>query len=36
LEAAGVPKDRITLKKPEQLNGGEASEARRVEVSVAP
>ena len=36
LRAAGVPDERIALKKPEQLNGGEAAEARRVEVAVAP
>jgi len=34
LKAAGVPEDRIELKKPEQINAGDAAEARRVEVSV--
>jgi K(+)-stimulated pyrophosphate-energized sodium pump len=34
LKAAGVPEDRIELKKPEQVNAGDAAEARRVEVSV--
>ena len=34
LKTAGVAEDRIELKKPEQLNAGDAAEARRVEVSV--
>ena len=34
LKAAGVAEERIELKKPEQLNAGDAAEARRVEVSV--
>ena len=34
LKTAGVAEERIELKKPEQLNAGEAAEARRVEVSV--
>jgi K(+)-stimulated pyrophosphate-energized sodium pump len=32
LKAAGVAADRIELRKPEQLNGGSADDARRVEV----
>ncbi len=34
LKTAGVAEDRIELKKPEQVNAGDAAEARRVEVSV--
>ena len=34
LKAAGVAEDKIELKKPEQINAGAASEARRVEVSL--
>ncbi|HEY1391897.1 MAG TPA: sodium-translocating pyrophosphatase, partial [Methylibium sp.] len=34
LEAAGVAKDRIELKKPEQVDGGVSAEARRVEVKL--
>ena len=34
LKGAGMPEDRIELKKPEQVNAGDAAEARRVEVSV--
>ena len=34
LKAAGVPEDKIELKKPEQINAGDAAEARRVEVTV--
>ena len=34
LKAAGVAEDRIELKKPEQINAGDAAEARRVEVAV--
>jgi K(+)-stimulated pyrophosphate-energized sodium pump len=29
-----VPEDKIELKKPEQINAGDAAEARRVEVTV--
>jgi K(+)-stimulated pyrophosphate-energized sodium pump len=34
LKAAGVAEDRIELKKPEQVNAGDAAEARRVEVAI--
>ena len=34
LKAAGVAEDRIELKKPEQVNAGDAAEARRVEVTL--
>jgi K(+)-stimulated pyrophosphate-energized sodium pump len=34
LKAAGVAEDRIELKKPEQINAGDAAEARRVEVAI--
>jgi K(+)-stimulated pyrophosphate-energized sodium pump len=34
LKAAGVGEDRIELKKPEQVNAGDAAEARRVEVMI--
>ena len=34
LKGAGMPEDRIELKKPEQVNAGDAAEARRVEVTV--
>ena len=34
LKAAGVSEDKIELKKPEQINAGDAAEARRVEVTV--
>ena len=34
LKAAGVAEDKIELKKPEQINAGAASEARRVEVTL--
>ena len=34
LKTAGVAEDRIELKKPEQINAGDAAEARRVEVAV--
>ena len=34
LKAAGVPEDKIELKKPEQINAGDAAEARRVEVTL--
>jgi K(+)-stimulated pyrophosphate-energized sodium pump len=34
LEAAGVAEERIELRKPEQVNAGDAAEARRVEVTV--
>jgi K(+)-stimulated pyrophosphate-energized sodium pump len=34
LQAAGVAADRIELKKPEQVNAGNADEARRVEVKL--
>ena len=34
LKAAGVDEARIELKKPEQVNGGDAADARRVEVAV--
>jgi K(+)-stimulated pyrophosphate-energized sodium pump len=34
LKAAGVAEDRIELKKPEQINAGDAAEARRVEVKL--
>ncbi|EWS56236.1 proteobacterial sortase system OmpA family protein [Methylibium sp. T29] len=34
LKAAGVAEDKIELKKPEQLNAGDAAEARRVEVKL--
>jgi K(+)-stimulated pyrophosphate-energized sodium pump len=36
LKAAGVPDDRIELKKPEQVNAGSAEEARRVEIKLMP
>jgi K(+)-stimulated pyrophosphate-energized sodium pump len=34
LKAAGVAEDRIELKKPEQINAGNAADARRVEVKL--
>ncbi|MDP1692753.1 MAG: sodium-translocating pyrophosphatase [Burkholderiaceae bacterium] len=34
LKAAGVAEDRIELKKPEQIDGGSADDARRVEVKL--
>ena len=34
LKAAGMPEDRIELKKPEQINAGNDAEARRVEVKL--
>jgi K(+)-stimulated pyrophosphate-energized sodium pump len=34
LKGAGVAEDKIELKKPEQINAGDAAEARRVEVSL--
>ncbi|WP_295642009.1 sodium/proton-translocating pyrophosphatase, partial [uncultured Methylibium sp.] len=34
LKAAGVAEDKVELKKPEQLNAGDAAEARRVEVKL--
>ncbi len=34
LKAAGVAEDRIELRKPEQVNAGDAAEARRVEVKL--
>jgi K(+)-stimulated pyrophosphate-energized sodium pump len=34
LKAAGVADDKVELKKPEQINAGDAAEARRVEVSL--
>jgi K(+)-stimulated pyrophosphate-energized sodium pump len=34
LKAAGIAEDRIELKKPEQLNAGDAADARRVEVAI--
>ncbi len=34
LKAAGVAEERIELRKPEQVNAGDAAEARRVEVTV--
>ena len=34
LKTAGVAEDRIELKKPEQVNAGDAAEARRVEVKL--
>ena len=34
LKAAGVAEDKVELKKPEQLNAGDAAEARRVEVTL--
>ncbi|MFO1220247.1 MAG: sodium-translocating pyrophosphatase [Burkholderiaceae bacterium] len=34
LKAAGVAEDKIELKKPEQINAGDAAEARRVEVTL--
>ena len=33
--AAGVPGDRVMLQKPQQMDGGDGREARRVEVSPA-
>ncbi|MEI7447857.1 MAG: OmpA family protein, partial [Burkholderiales bacterium] len=35
LTAAGVPADRVTLQKPQQMDGGDGREARRVEVNPA-
>jgi cytochrome c oxidase subunit 2 len=36
LKAAGVPEERINMKKPEAITGsGSSDEARRVEVSLA-
>ena len=35
LTAAGVPGDRVMLQKPQQMDGGDGREARRVEVSPA-
>jgi K(+)-stimulated pyrophosphate-energized sodium pump len=34
LKAAGVAEDRIEMKKPEQINAGNAADARRVEVKL--
>ena len=34
LKAAGVAEDRIETKKPEQINAGNAADARRVEVKL--
>ena len=34
LKAAGVAEDKIELKKPEQINAGDAADARRVEVTL--
>ena len=34
LKAAGVAEDKIELKKPEQINAGNAADARRVEVKL--
>jgi len=36
LKAAGVPEDRINLKKPEFVIGGASDESRRVDINVAP
>ena len=35
LTKAGVAEDRVVLKKPEEIKGGDAAEARRVEISLA-
>ena len=35
LKQAGVAEDRIALKKPEEIKGGNAADARRVEISLA-
>ena len=35
LKKAGVAEDRIALKKPEEIKGGNAADARRVEISLA-
>jgi K(+)-stimulated pyrophosphate-energized sodium pump len=36
LKAAGVAEDKIEMKKPEQINAGNADEARRVDVKLVP
>ncbi|MBL8379359.1 MAG: c-type cytochrome [Burkholderiales bacterium] len=35
LKKAGVAEDRISLKKPEEIKGGDSAQARRVEISLA-